>query len=52
MIPDLGKYSDAVLSAYAVSLLLLMLLVIVSWRRAGKVKKDLEEIEGKGQSDG
>ncbi|MEL7259386.1 MAG: heme exporter protein CcmD [Pseudomonadota bacterium] len=52
MMPDLGKYADAVMSAYAVSLLLLMLLVIFSWRRAVRVKRDLEDIEGKGQSDG
>ena len=52
MIPDLGKYSDAVLSAYAISLLLLLGLVMFSWRRAEKVKRDLEEIEGKGKPDG
>lgn len=50
--PDLGKYADAVLSSYAVSLLLIVILVALSWRRAVRVKKALEEFEGKGKSDG
>ncbi len=52
MIPDLGKYADAVLSAYGVSLLLLVGLVWLSLRRAKKVKRELEQIEGKGKTDG
>lgn len=52
MIPDLGKYADAVLSAYAVSLVLLAALVILSWRRAVRVKKELDGIEHKGKTDG
>ncbi|MCR9112696.1 MAG: heme exporter protein CcmD, partial [Rhodobacteraceae bacterium] len=31
--PDLGKYAEAVLSAYAVSIVLLVALVVLSWRR-------------------
>jgi len=43
--PELGKYADAVLSSYAVSLVLLVALVTLSWRRSVRVKKALQEIE-------
>ncbi|MEQ9259063.1 MAG: heme exporter protein CcmD [Roseovarius sp.] len=52
MMPDLGKYADTVLSAYAVSLVLLALLVVVSLRRSRRVKADLEAIENKVKRDG
>ncbi|WP_371227024.1 heme exporter protein CcmD [Roseovarius sp. 2305UL8-3] len=45
--PDLGKYADAVLSSYAVSLALIVALVAMSILRAGKVKKQLDAIEQK-----
>jgi heme exporter protein D len=45
--PDLGKYADAVLSAYAVSLVLLVLLVAVSLRAARRARTELDEIEGR-----
>jgi len=45
--PDLGKYAGAVLSSYAVSLLLLAVLAAVSIRRARRMKKELETIEKK-----
>ncbi|MFC3118396.1 heme exporter protein CcmD [Jhaorihella thermophila] len=38
MIPDLGKYADTVLSAYAISILLLVALVVLSLRRGRKVR--------------
>ncbi len=47
MMPDLGKYAEAVLSAYAVSILLLVALVWISLRRARKVKRELEKVERK-----
>ncbi len=47
MMPDLGKYADTVLSAYAVSIILIVALVAASMIRAGKVKKQLQEIEEK-----
>ncbi len=47
MMPDLGKYADAVLSSYAVSLALIVALVAMSILRAGKVKKQLDAIEQK-----
>ena len=43
---DLGDYAVEVISAYTVSLVLLVLLVWVSWRRAVKVRRALEQIEG------
>ncbi|MDJ0822566.1 MAG: heme exporter protein CcmD [Paracoccaceae bacterium] len=52
MMPDLGKYADVVLGSYAVSLTLIVLLVVVSIRRARKVRAELERVEGKGRSDG
>lgn len=52
MMPDLGKYADTVLSAYAVSLVLLVLVVLFSIRRDKKVKSDLEAIEKKVKRDG
>lgn len=50
--PDLGKYAEAVLSSYAISLVLLGAIVLLSLRRAKKVKKDLQEIEKKVKSNG
>ena len=52
MMPDLGKYADAVLSSYAVSLVLIAVLVVLSILRAGKVKKQLDMIEEKVKSNG
>ena len=45
MIPDLGKYAVTVLSAYGVSLALLLALIWVSLRRARKVRHALEAVE-------
>ena len=45
--PDLGKYAEAVLSSYAVSIVLLAVLVGLSLRRAKRVKKQLQDIESK-----
>ena len=43
--PDLGKYATEVLSAYAVSLLLLFLIVAISIWRARRVKAMLAKLE-------
>ena len=43
--PDLGKYAAEVLSAYAASIAVLVVLVGLSVRRSRKVKRMLEEIE-------
>lgn len=45
MIPDLGKYAATVLGAYAVTLVLLAVLVATSWRRAITTRRRLERLE-------
>ena len=50
--PDLGKYAEAVLSAYAVSVVLIVALVAVSILRARKVKAQLEAVEKKAKQRG
>lgn len=43
--PDLGKYADAVLSSYAVSIILIVGLVALSILRANKVQRQLASVE-------
>ncbi len=45
MIPDLGKYADAVLSSYTASIALLVALVVFSILRGRKVRAEMEKIE-------
>ncbi|WP_424833287.1 heme exporter protein CcmD [Ruegeria sp.] len=45
MIPDLGKYADTVLSAYAASIVLLIALVVFSVMRGRKVRAEMEKVE-------
>ena len=45
--PDLGSYSVYVLSAYAVSLVLLGLIIAVSLARSAQVKAELSEVEAR-----
>ncbi len=45
MMPDLGKYAGTVLSAYAVSLVLIVALVAVSVMRARRMRRALQEVE-------
>jgi len=52
MIPDLGKYAAAVLSSYAISLVLLAGLVGLSLWRGARVRRQLEEVESRRISDG
>lgn len=52
MIPELGKYAGAVLSSYAVSLVLLALLVALSVARARKMRRALHEVEQRARRDG
>jgi heme exporter protein D len=47
MMPDLGKYAEAVLSSYAISLGLIVALVVLSILRARKVKAQLAEVEAR-----
>ncbi len=52
MMPDLGKYADTVLSAYAASILLLVLLVAVSLWRGRKLRAEMEAMEARMRRDG
>ncbi|TCP42378.1 heme exporter protein CcmD [Rhodovulum marinum] len=52
MIPDLGKYASAVLSSYAISLVLLAGLIALSLWRGAKIRRQLEEVESRRKSDG
>lgn len=45
MMPDLGRYSVEVLSAYGVSLVLLAGVVVISVWRARKVRGQLARVE-------
>ena len=45
MIPDLGKYADTVLSAYAASIILVVVLVALSLRRGRKVRAEMKQLE-------
>lgn len=51
MIPDLGRYATEVLSAYAVSLLLLALITWLSLRRHRRIRAEMEGAE-KARADG
>lgn len=50
MIPELGKYAGAVLSAYGVSLLLLAALVALSLVRGARVRAQLRAVERRVQA--
>lgn len=52
MMPDLGKYADAVLSSYAVSIVLLVALVAFSVIRARKVRAQLDDVEQRSRRNG
>lgn len=52
MIPDLGKYAGTVLSAYGVTIFLLVALVAASLRRGRRVRAQMEEMEQRVQRDG
>lgn len=45
MMPDLGKYADAVLSSYIVSIILLVALVVMSLRASKKARAELQKLE-------
>ncbi|GAA0286310.1 heme exporter protein CcmD [Rhodovulum strictum] len=47
MIPDLGKYAGAVLSSYAITLVLLAALIGLSLWRAARVRRQLDEVEAR-----
>ena len=43
--PDLGKYAEAVLSAYGISIVLIIALVAVSLWQSRRAKAALQEVE-------
>ena len=43
--PDLGKYADTVLSAYGISLLVLVGIVWLTWVQARRAQRRLNEVE-------
>ncbi len=45
--PDLGKYADTVLSAYAASIVLLVLLVVLTLWRGRKVRAEMAKLEAR-----
>jgi heme exporter protein D len=47
MMPELGKYADTIMSAYAATIILMGVLIVLSIARARKVKKQLAEIEAR-----
>ena len=53
MTPDLGKYTDTVLSAYGASIILLVVLVILSLWKGKRVRAELADAEARaGQNNG
>ena len=49
---DLGQYADAVLSAYAVSLVLIALLLVLTLRKGRRARAELNEVESRVKRDG
>ena len=52
MMPELGKYAIEVMSAYAASLALLALLVVITLRRGKAAKAALARAESEAKSHG
>ncbi|MEP2718216.1 heme exporter protein CcmD [Pseudophaeobacter sp.] len=52
MMPDLGKYSDTVLSAYAASLVLLAVLLVVTLWRGRRVRREMDALEQRMRENG
>jgi heme exporter protein D len=47
MMPELGKYAGTVLSAYAVSLVLLAAIIGLSWWQSRRMKRQLDAAEAR-----
>lgn len=50
--PDLGKYAEAVLSSYVVSIVLILALVAASMIRSRRMKRALQDVEKRARCDG
>lgn len=46
-LPDLGKYAEAVLSAYGVSLVLIAVLVLATVIKGRRVRAEMEAVEAR-----
>lgn len=47
MMPELGKYAGAVLASYGAAITLILVLVALSLWRAARVKRALQDVEGR-----
>lgn len=45
--PDLGKYGETILTAYAATIILLAAIIVVSLVRSRKIKRQLAELEAR-----
>lgn len=45
--PELGKYGETILTAYAATIVLVAVIVVLSIVRARKVKRQLAELEAR-----
>jgi heme exporter protein D len=45
--PDLGKYAEAVLSAWGISILLVVALIALSWRQSVAARRALDAAEAR-----
>ena len=52
MMPDLGKYQTEVWASYAVTLILLLGLLALSWVKGQRVAKALREVEDRRVTNG
>lgn len=52
MMPDLGKYADTVLSAYAATIVLLLALIVLTIWRGRRVRAEMEKIEERAKRNG
>ncbi|SFC57565.1 heme exporter protein CcmD [Tropicimonas isoalkanivorans] len=50
MMPDLGKYATEVLSAYGVTLLLILALVLLTLRQSARTRRALRQVEAAHQA--
>lgn len=50
--PELGKYADAVVSAYAASMVLLLGIVVLSLWRGRRVRAEMRDVERRSKRNG
>lgn len=50
--PDLGKYADTVLSAYAAAIVLLIAVVAITLWQGRRVRAEMARVEAKGRGRG